>query len=127
MEANDVGSRVQAIIADALYVDVGKVEPSANLMRDLGAESIDFLDIVFRLEKSFGIKIPKGDAEKKARGGLIEDQFAIGGALTGKGATQLRAAMPEIAEDEIKEGFQIRSIPSLFTVQTFVRMVKEQL
>lgn len=119
--------KVQQIIADALYVDVGQVSPEASLMRDLGAESIDFLDIVFRLEKSFSIRIPKGDVEKRARGSLSEEEFAIGGQIQQKGLDRLLRVMPELDATQIQMGLTLRDLPSLFTVATFERMVREQL
>jgi acyl carrier protein len=118
--------RVQAIIADALYLDASEVTPESTLMKDLGAESIDFLDIVFRLEKEFSIKLPKGDIERRARGSLSEDEFAIDGRLTPRALEQLQRVMPEVDPAALKAGFLLRDIPSLFTVKTFSRMVDEQ-
>src|SRR5437764_1060313 len=119
--------KVQSIIAEALYVDATEVTPEASLMKDLGAESIDFLDIVFRLEKAFGIKIPKGDIEKKARGGLSDEEFAVGGIIQPAGLEALRAAMPEVDPGALRRGLNVRDIAGLFTAQTFERMVQEQL
>ncbi|MEN9836010.1 MAG: acyl carrier protein [Pseudomonadota bacterium] len=119
--------RVRAVIADALYVDLEQVEPGANLMADLGAESIDFLDIMFRLEKEFNIKLPRGEIEQKARGQLSEAEFAVDGRLTDAGLANLRAMLPEVKETAFRPGLHLREIPTLFTVQTFVRMVGEQL
>ncbi len=124
---NNHFEKIQHAIADALYVDVEEVTRDSNLMRDLGAESIDFLDIMFRLEKEFLIKMPKGDIEKKARAGLSEEEFAPKGRLSEMGASNLKKLMPEISADEIREGISVREIPSLFTVATFERMVMEQL
>ena len=119
--------KVRQLIADALYVDLEQVTADASLMRDLGAESIDFLDIVFRLEKSFGIKIPKGEVEKRARGPLSENEFAINGLIQEKGLARLQKVMPELDASQIKPGLILRDLPSLFTVATFERMVREQL
>lgn len=119
--------RVQDVIADALYVDKEEVSVSANLMKDLGAESIDFLDIMFRLEKEFDIKIPKGEVEKKARGHLTEDEYAVNGRLSELALERLKVVMPEIDHSLLTPGLLVRDIPSLFTVQTFVAMVDDQL
>jgi acyl carrier protein len=128
MEVNmSTMEKVQEIIAEALYLDAGDVAPESTLMGDLGAESIDFLDIVFRLEKSFGFKIPKGDIEKKARGGLKDEEFAVNGVIQPAGLLALRAAMPEVNPSLIKAGLNLRDIAGLFTVATFTRMVQEQL
>ena len=72
-------TQVTKIIADALYVEIREVTPNTSLVKDLGAESIDFLDIIFRLEKHFSIKIPKGEIERRAQGTLSADEFAING------------------------------------------------
>lgn len=119
--------RVQAVIADALYLDKDEIQLDSSLMKDLGAESIDFLDIVFRLEKEFGIKLPKGEMERRARGGLSDAEFAVDGRLTALALEQVKRAMPEANQDEIKSGLMVRDLASLFTVATFVRMVNEQL
>lgn len=119
--------RIQAIIADALYLEPSEVTRDSNLVRDLGAESIDFLDIIFRLEKEFSVKLPRGDMEKKARGGLTDDEFAINGVLQDKGLERMRKMMPEVNADAFKPGLNLRDLPSLFTVATFERLVREQL
>ena len=118
--------RIKAIIADALYCDPQDVNGETNLMRDLGAESIDFLDIIFRLEKEFSIKIPKGEIERRAKGNLSDSQFAINGLLTAEGLQQLRLAMPEVDREEIRSGLYVRDIPTMFRVATFERLVREQ-
>lgn len=119
--------KIQGIIVEALYCDKELVTPTANLMADLGAESIDFLDIVFRLEKSFGIKLPRGDIELRARGDLEEGEFEIHGVLQEKGLARLRSFMPEVPAEKFKTGLRIRDIATLFTVSTFERMVLERL
>ena len=119
--------KVQEIIADALYVEKDECQADAKLMGDLGAESIDYLDIVFRLEQEFNIKLPKGEIEKKARGELSEEEFAVDGVIQPAGLENLKKAMPEVDASEIKEGLMQRDISALFTVATFVRMVEEKL
>jgi acyl carrier protein len=59
MSRDEIEQQVQEVLIEALGVDDDEVTTEATLMGDLGAESIDFLDIVFRLEKAFGIKIPR--------------------------------------------------------------------
>lgn len=119
--------QIQEIISEALYCDKEQVQRDANLMSDLGAESIDFLDIVFRLEKSFGVKLPKGELEQKARGDLAEGEFEVHGVLQPKALERLRTIMPEIPSDKIKAGLRVKDIATLFTVATFERMVLERL
>ena len=119
--------RVRAVIADALYLDADEVKRESSLMKDLGAESIDFLDIMFRLEKEFSIKLPKGDIERKARGGLSDEQFAVDGKLTAAAIESIKKAMPEVNPGDLGRNLLVRDIPSLFTVATFERMVSEQM
>jgi acyl carrier protein len=119
--------RVRAVVAEALYLDAEEVQAKSNLMKDLGAESIDFLDIMFRLEKEFGVKLPKGEIERRAKGELSDAEFAVEGRLTDKALARVRAMMPEIGADQIKTGLMVRDIPGLFTVETFARMVDQQL
>jgi acyl carrier protein len=120
-------TQVTKIIADALYVEIKEVTPNTSLVKDLGAESIDFLDIIFRLEKHFSIKIPKGEIERRAQGTLSADEFAINGKITDAGLVCLKAAMPEVDPTEIIPGLYVRDIPSLFRVSTFALMVAAQL
>ena len=124
---SSTASRVQAVIADALYLEPSEITLDASLMKDLGAESIDFLDIIFRLEKDFSVKLPKGEIERRARGGLSDEQYAVDGRLTPQALEQIHKAMPEVDASELKTGLLVRDIPSLFTVATFVRLVDEQL
>jgi acyl carrier protein len=119
--------KIQEIIAEALYCDKEQVTRDANLMADLGAESIDFLDIVFRLEKSFGIKLPKGDIESRARGDLADGEFEVHGTLQEKGLARLKTIMPEVDPTRFKIGLKVKDIPTLFSVATFERMVLERL
>ena len=119
--------KIQTIIADALYCNPNDVTRSASLVDDLGAESIDFLDITFRMEKEFKIRIPRGELENRARGDLSDEEFAVNGRLTEAGLMQLKQMMPEVPEDRIVSGLTSRDIPSLFTAATFERMVLEQL
>ncbi len=122
-----ITNKIIEIVADALYVDASEVKPDSSLVSDLGAESIDFLDIMFRMEKEFGIKIPRGEVERQARGTLSDEEFAINGLITDAGLNQLRKAMPEVPAENIKKGLYVRDIASLFTPATFGRLVASQL
>ncbi len=77
--------KVAEILADALACKVGKVKLASSLIDDLGAESIDFLDIVFRLERAFKVKIPRGKILEQARGPLSESEFEKGGVVSEAG------------------------------------------
>ncbi len=117
----DVPSIVCEVIKEALGRDI-EVSPSSNLMEDLGAESLDFLDIVFKLEQTFGIQITRGEMERAARGNMSEEEFAPGGVISEAGLSRLRELMPESAH-RIKPGLRPVQILSLFSAQTFIHIV----
>ncbi len=123
MNVNSVYPKVREIIADVLVIDEEKVALHSRLIADLGAESIDFLDLVFQLEKEFKIKIPRGQLEKNARGDLAEEEFEKGGVLTGKGLQALRDYLNEVPTQYFKTNMKVNEIPSLFTVETFCKLL----
>src|SRR3989440_2879777 len=90
---DEIYTKVSATLVEALNVDEEDIKPTSTLQGDLGAESIDFLDIVFRLEREFGIKIPRGELfpESIFQG---DPEFVEGGRVTAKGLAELRAPMP---------------------------------
>jgi acyl carrier protein len=118
----EIGDVVRRIVAEALGRAEGEVKLTSILMDDLGAESLDFLDIVFRLEREFGIQITRGEMERAARGDLSADEFAPGGVISERGLQRLRELMPE-AEGRIGPGLRPSTILTLFSVQTFANMV----
>lgn len=107
--------KVAEIIADALGCDEEDVKPDSSLINDLDAESIDFLDIVFRLEREFKVKIPRGKAMEEARGELSEEEFEQGGGATGAGVAKIRACLTEVSADRIKAPLKAAGIPSPLT------------
>ncbi|MSU59017.1 MAG: acyl carrier protein [Pedosphaera sp.] len=125
-EIQAIYPKVAATIADALACDEDKVKPDASLINDLGAESIDFLDIVFRLERAFKVKIPRGKIVEEARGPLSEAQFESGGMVTDAGVARLKEFLCEVPTDRIKAPLKSAEIPRLFTVETFAKMVIRQ-
>lgn len=129
MQEQEIFEKVRDAIVDALCAEDMEVTAESSLFEDLGAESLDLLDIIFRLEKTFGIKIPRGNLvlEMLATAGVREEDVIVDGAVTELGAKLLRQRMPEVKPEKIKTGFCIDDIPSLFTVQTFVKTVQEQL
>lgn len=123
MNVTNVYPKVRQIVADVLVIDEDNVSLNSRLISDLGAESIDFLDLVFQLEKEFKIKIPRGQLEKNARGDLAEDQFEQGGVLTEKGLVALKNYLSEVPADQFKSNLKVNEIPMLFTVETFCKLV----
>lgn len=122
-EIDAVFPAVAAIIADALACDVGEVLRTSALVEDLGAESIDFLDIVFRLEQHFGVEIPRGRIVEEARGDLSEEEFEHNGILSEAGLARLRAYLSEVPPQRFHPGLRSAEIPALFTVETFCKLV----
>jgi acyl carrier protein len=105
-----------------LGLGLEEVQLDSKLMDDLGAESLDFLDIVFRLERAFGIQITRGEMQKAARGEMSDEEFAPDGVISEAGLARLRQLMPE-ASERIEPGLRPAEILRLFTVQTFVNTV----
>lgn len=129
MDEKEIYEGVKEAIVEALGVEEDEVEASSSLFDDLGAESLDLLDIVFRIEKTFGIKIPRGGIQQDVLSaeGLKEEEVVVDGALTALGAEKLREKMPEADPEKLKEGFRLDDLPTLFTVQTFVNIAKMEI
>jgi acyl carrier protein len=125
-EVAAVFPKVADTIADALGCDLDQVKPESSLIGDLGAESIDFLDIVFRLERAFKVKIPRGKLIEDARGDLPEAEFEKGGVVTDAGAQRLKTFLSEVPADKFPAPLKVADIPRLFTVETFCKMVIRQ-
>jgi acyl carrier protein len=115
--------KVGAIMAEALGCDVERVRLDASLIDDLNAESIDFLDIVFRLERGFKVKIPRGKIVEEARGDLSEAQFEHGGVVSDAGFERLKSFLNEVPAERFKSPLKVADIPRLFTTETFCKMV----
>lgn len=118
MSRDEVYSKVKDVLVDALGVDDDEVTEEATLQADLGAESIDFLDIVFRLEKTFSIKIPRGELFPEAI--VSNPEYVEGGKLTSKGLSALKSAMPHADFKDFETDPDINRMPMLFTVKTIV-------
>jgi acyl carrier protein len=114
---------VAKTIADALGCEVDEVKRDASLIDDLGAESIDFLDLVFRLERAFKVKIPRGKIVEDARGDLPEAEFEQKGVVTDAGLARLRTFLSEVPAERIAAPLKTADIPRLFTAETFAKLV----
>jgi acyl carrier protein len=121
----EIYEKVQATLIDALGVDEEDVRHDATLQGDLGAESIDFLDIVFRLERNFGIKIPRGELFPE---NVVSDPEMIkDGKLTTKGIEELKARMPYADLSTFSENPEVDKIGDLYTVDMLVQYVASKL
>ena len=126
MSRDDILQQVQDVLVDALGVDDDEVTITATLMGDLGAESIDFLDIVFRLEKAFGIKIPREELFP-AESLMTDSELIHNGKLTEKGLSELRKRMPHTDITEFEKDPDINKLADLFTVNAIVNYVENKL
>ena len=110
-----VEARVRRIVAEALDRPEDQVRLSSSLVDDLGAESIDFLDLVFRLETAFGIKIPEEDLWAGSA-----DLARADAATFERGIARLRTEMPDFAWERFPNGVTRADLPRLITVRTIV-------
>ena len=122
-EIDAVFPKVAETMADALGCEIEDIKPNVSLIEGLDAESIDFLDMVFRLERAFKIKIPRGKIVENARGDLPESEFEQNGIVTEKGLVQLREYLSEGPAERFKTPMKVADIPRLFTPTTFCKLV----
>jgi acyl carrier protein len=120
----EVFTKVQGALVEALGVDEEEVTAGARLVGDLGAESIDFLDIVFRLEKAFDIKIPRGELFPEDI--LTNAQYVEGGRVTDEGLKQLEARMPFADLTNFRDNPVVQDFGNLLTVQDMCRYVESK-
>lgn len=129
MTRDEIYNKVKAVLVDALGVDEDEVTPQATLRGDLGAESIDFLDIVFRLEKAFTsdpakpFKIPRGEMFPEDI--FNNQQFVNNGKVTEAGLAELKTRMPHVDLSALKPGDDIEKMQ--FTVNTVVNYIENKL
>jgi acyl carrier protein len=123
---DEIYEKVAATLVEALNVDEDEIKPDATLQGDLGAESIDFLDIVFRLEREFGIKIPRGELfpESIFQG---DPEFVDNGKVTDKGMRELRERMPFADLSQFEKDPEVGHLSDLFTVDLIARYIEGKL
>ena len=125
MTREEIYDKVKAVLVDALGVDEEEVKPESVIVDDLGAESIDFLDIMFRLEKSFSIKIPRGEMMPE---NLTSDPTLVqDGKVTAKGLNMLREKMPFTDISQFEKDPELTKMTRLFTVDTITNYVEWKL
>jgi acyl carrier protein len=123
MDTASIYPRVREIVADTLAIDESELKPDASLIDDYEAESIDFLDLVYRLEREFKVKIPRGQIEQDVRAALDGGTFEKRGRLTAVGMAKLREYLSEVPEERFRPGMPVNQIPTLFTTKTFCKLV----
>ena len=122
---DEIYEKVRTALVDALGVDEDEVSPSATMVGDLGAESIDFLDIVFRLEKAFGIKIPRGELFPEEV--LSSADFVVNGKVNAAGIEALKARMPFVDLTKFEANPMVQNFANTLTVEDMVRYVQMKL
>jgi acyl carrier protein len=125
MSRDEIFEQVQEVLVDALGLDEDEVTEESTLMGDLGAESIDFLDIVFRLEKAFDIKVPREELFP-AEAILNNADYVSGGKLTAKGLAELRARMPHTNLSTFEKDPDVNKMADLFTVSAIVNFIEKK-
>ncbi len=121
---DEIFEKIQVALVDALGVDDDEVTPEATLVGDLGAESIDFLDIVFRLEKGFDIKIPRGELFPEDV--LTDSQYVQDGRVTEAGIEELRKRMPFANLAAFAENPVVQDFGNVLTVADMCRFVESK-
>jgi len=127
MDTDSIYPKVREIIADVLAFDESEIERDGSLVDDYSAESIDFLDLVYQLEREFKIKIPRGMIEQEARRGVADNEFEEHGRVTEKGLERLKEYLCEVPEDRFTSNMPVNLIPTLFTAETFCKIVVREL
>ncbi|HID75380.1 MAG TPA: acyl carrier protein [Planctomycetaceae bacterium] len=118
----EIFEKIREALVEALGVDEEEVTPEATLVGDLGAESIDFLDIVFRLEKAFDIKIPRGELFPEDV--LTNPEYVQDGRVTEAGLAELRRRVPFIDLTEFEKNPVVQDFANILTVADMCRFVE---
>jgi acyl carrier protein len=120
--SSEIHTKVIKVLVQALGVEEDDIKPSASLQADLGAESIDFLDIVFRLEREFGLKIPRGELFSE-RVYELSTEIVKDGQVTADGLAALRSQMPFADLTLLERDRRLNRIDDLFTVDLLTRYI----
>ena len=127
MTKEEIYEAVHASVAEALGVEEDEVTPDATLMDELGAESIDLLDVLFRIERSIGIKIQAADLAEYVQGGIPDEEFGDENEIiTAAGLTQLKKVMPQLDTEALAGQLQADQVMGHFTVQNLVKLVTDR-
>ncbi len=127
MTKDSIYAAVHPAVAEALGLDEDEVRPDSTLMDELGAESIDLLDILFRIERSTGIKIQAADLSDYVQGGIPDEEFGDENEIiTPKGLQQLKKVMPQLDIDRLAGRLAAEDVMGHFTVENLVTLVSQR-
>lgn len=117
--------KVRDCVAEALALDLDEISPESTLLDELGAESIDLLDILFRIDRATGVKIQSDELASYVQGGIPDEEFGDEDAdvITPKGMDQLKKVMPQIAEKDLDDKLSPEDVMSHFTVANLTELV----
>ncbi|MFZ4643265.1 MAG: acyl carrier protein [Phycisphaerales bacterium] len=124
MSHDEIFKKVQGVLVDALGVDDDEVTPTARLTTDLHAESIDFLDIVFRIEKAFGFKIGQGELFPD---NINDPKYVTDGVVNAAGLALLKEKMPHVDFTAFSADPKLEKVSEVFTVDSLVKFVAYKL
>ncbi len=127
MGDQDILPNLKRCITETIGIKEEEIELDSSLIDDLGADSLDLLDLVFRLEQAFKIRITRGEIEARAKETMPDEDFEVDGLLTEKAKKSLKELLPEVDGSRFNGNLRKSEIPRLFTVKTFLRLVKEKL
>jgi acyl carrier protein len=125
MTSEEIFGKVKDVLVDALAVDEDDVTPGASLVKDLGAESIDMLDITFKLEQAFGFKIAQGELVPESV--LRDPQYVKSGVVTPEGIEELKKRLPYVDFAKFAADPQVNKVMGVFTVESLVKFVEKKL
>ena len=121
---DDMLAGVRECLASALDIPAEGIAAESTLVGDLGADSLDILDIIFQLEQRFKIRINPREIEMRAREGLDGKPFEVDGVYTPEALAELRKALPEVPETELADGLPVADLPRRFRTVTMVNLVE---
>ena len=123
MNNDEISFGVCKCLSEVLKIDEKSIRPEDRVIGDLGADSLDLLDLIFQMEQHFGLRIKPRDIERRAKEALGKTPLEIDGVYTPEALAQLCQSMPEVPADEMVQGLRINKLPYLFRVQTFINLV----
>jgi acyl carrier protein len=127
MTENEILDQLKPLLVEVLGVSPGAIRMESVLVSDLGAESLDLLDLTFRIEERFSITIEANEIEREARKRLPHGVYANDGKLTEEALAEIRRSLPELDASKLVTGLRKADLPSLLTVSFFVRLIARKL
>jgi acyl carrier protein len=127
VNSDEILEGVRACAVEALDVPAAKIVPDARLMADLGADSLDLLDLSFQLERRFGIRLSMKDLENRMKAELGDEPVEVNGVYTPAAMARIRRVMTEVPAEELPDGLRAADLPKSFRVSTLIRWVEQAL